>query len=149
MIEEWIDNLTDLWGGVSDGKTGKVRAYSLFKRNEFPDALELGQPSALTFFEELTPEYSAGGPNLGFYNGVTDFHLTPDTNRRRLPYVFGFVGRIWRAAASQMQLGGKVEHFVVTKISLAVLQYGQEAQHFGLQVEWTVKESISGLVVSG
>lgn len=139
MIEDWIDTLVKVWE-VSDGKKGKVQAYRLFERDEFPNDISLDHPVALTFWDDVEIDYSLGGPTVAIYNGMTYFHLTPDTNRRRLPYVLGFVGRIIEAAAAKMQLSGKVNYFIVTKLALAAMQYGNEAPHFGLEVTWTVKE---------
>lgn len=146
MIEDWIDELTKVWE-IDDGRGGTVRSYRLFERDEMPDDIPLERPVALTFFDELEADYSLSVA-IGIYTGTTEFNLTPDLNRRRIPAVLKFVGKILRAAAARMTLGGRVNYFVVTKIGLTALRYGNEAPHLGLEVTWMVKEDFANLAVS-
>jgi ABC-type iron transport system FetAB ATPase subunit len=79
------------------------------------------------------------------WHGTTVFHLTPDLNRQRVPYVLQFFKLIMVAASANMKLTGKVDYFALessTSISMVVAQYGNEARHLGLEVKWMVKESV-------
>lgn len=150
MIEDWIDALTKVWE-VDDGRGGQVRSYRLFERDEFPENIPLDQATALTFVDSVDYRYSQGGPSLAFWRGTTEFNVTPDLNRQRIPFVMKYFGRILRAAAGNLTLGGKVNYFVLdesTSIEMAVLKYGNAGQeHLGLVVKWLVKETIGELVV--
>jgi len=148
MIDDWIDTLTRVWE-VDDGRGGTVQAYRLFERDEFPEEVPLDRPTALTFVDNVEVEYSLGGPALAFWTGTTEFNLTPDLNKQRIPYVLRFIERIIRAAAANLTLGGRVNFFIInTTISLEPLQYGNQAPHLGLVVAWRVKEHIDELVVT-
>lgn len=156
MIENWIDDLCAIWEIDLGMKT--VRSYRLIGKAEFPDsigaALLDGVPVALTIPTQMQAEYSAGGPALGFYTGVTEFHVAPDVNKSRLPTLLPWYGRILRAAAGAMRFGGnKVEYFALDDVENAIegpvpMQYGDESPHWGFIVRWKVKERISGLTVS-
>jgi hypothetical protein len=151
MIENWIDTLTKVWE-VDDGRGGTVRSYRLFERDEYPENVPLDQVTALTFFEAVDMEYSQGGPRIAIWRGTVEFNLTPDLDRRRIPYVLRFVGRIARAAAKNMTLGGRVNYMVLdpsTTVEMAVLKYGNAGvEHLGLVAKWIVKETLNDLEVS-
>lgn len=142
----WIDEITDLWAGVEDGRGGFVRSYSVFKRNEFPEALSVF-PCVITYITRVpVAQYSAGGPNVIVWRGVSEFHLVPNVLKSGMAYVIGFYDRIITAAASTITLSGKVSHFLLgpeEPIQPGVLQYGDEAPHYGLVVNWQVKELLS------
>jgi len=151
MIENWIDTLTKVWE-VDDGRGGTVRSYRLFERDEYPENVPLDQVTALTFFDAVDMEYSQGGPRIAIWRGTVEFNLTPDLDRRRIPYVLRFVGRIARAAAKNMTLGGRVNYMVLdpsTTVEMAVLKYGNAGvEHLGLVAKWIVKETLNDLEVS-
>lgn len=142
--EKWIDAITKLWATVNDGKGRKVRSYSVFERDEFPEALS-EFPCAITYIQRLpVVQYSAGGPAVVVYRGVSEFHLTQTVNKKYMPYVIRFYERIINAAASKVTLGGLVSHFVLTDadpLVPGVLVYGSEEPHFGIVVNWIVKEN--------
>ena len=153
MVEDWIDTLVKVWE-IDDGKGQTVRSYRLFERDEFPDVVPLDRPSALSFIEDVSISYSQGGPNLAFWRGSTEFNLTPDLNRSRVPYVLKFYRRIIVAAAANLKLGGLagIEHFILLPDSTVsgpeVLKYGDQTPHLGLVARWEVKERFTGLVVA-
>jgi hypothetical protein len=151
MIEDWIDTLVKVWE-VDDGKGGQVTAYRLFERDEFPQNVPLDRPTALTFVDSVDFDYSQGGPVVAIWQGTVEFSLTPDFDRRRIPYVLRFFGRIMRAAAANMTLGGKVNYFVLdasTSLEMALINYGNAGQeHLGIVGKWIVKEVISDMEVS-
>lgn len=142
--EKWIDAITKLWATVNDGKGRKVRSYSVFERDEFPEALS-EFPCAITYIQRLpVVQYSAGGPAVVVYRGVSEFHLTQNVNKKNMPYVIRFYERIINAAASKVTLGGLVSHFVLADtdpLIPGVLVYGSEEPHFGIVVNWIVKEN--------
>lgn len=151
MIEDWIDDLTKVWE-VEDGRGGTVKAYRLFERDEMPESVPLDQLTALTFFDSVDFEYSTGGPRLAFWRGTVEFNLAPDLDKRRIPFVLRFVGKILRAAAKNMTLGGKVNYMILdpaTTIEMGVLRYGNAGvEHLGLVVKWVVKETLNDLEVT-
>ena len=149
MIEDWIDAVTKVWE-IPDMKAGTVTSYRVFERNEFPEEVPLDRAVALTFCDVVDAEYSMGGPNKAFWHGTTFFHLTPDLARARVPYVLRFYKPIILAAAANMRLSGLVDYFALEptdSISIVQLSYGNEAPHMGLEVKWTVKEQMTGLVI--
>ncbi|PKN93016.1 MAG: hypothetical protein CVU44_11330 [Chloroflexi bacterium HGW-Chloroflexi-6] len=152
MIEDWIDALTKVWE-VEDGKGSRVTAYRLFERDDIPETIPLDIPTALTFFDNVDFEYSQGGPSLAFWRGTVEFNLTPDLDKRRIPYVLRYIKRIMVAAAGNITLGNRVNYMILdpsASIEMTVLQYGNAGQeHLGLVAKWIVKETIQGLVVTG
>jgi hypothetical protein len=145
MVENWIDTLTKVWE-ISDGsENGRVKSFRIYERAEFPETLNLDVPTALTFVDGIDADYSVGGPGIIMWHGSTSFHVTPDLDRSRLPDVILYFGRILAAAAANMKLSGKVDYFSLegsSSISLAAMQYGNEARHLGLEVKWMVKEEV-------
>lgn len=151
MIEKWIDALTKVWE-FDTGRNGTVFSYRLYEKANFPETLSpTAFPIALTIPPELDDaEYSAGGPHFGIYKGVTEFHISQNCAKSELPYVGTYVGRIWKAVASNAKLGGLVEYFMLDTDSKPVisaplaLKFGDEAEHWGLLVNWIVKERVEG-----
>lgn len=143
-VENWIDSIADLWGAVDDGKGKHVKSYSVFKRGEFPSAIS-EFPCAITYVTRVpTVQYSAGGPAVVIWQGVTEFHLVPNIDKTHIPYVIRFYDRIIRAAASSITLGGLVTHFLLSNeepLQPGSLVYGNEAPHYGVVVNWVVKEN--------
>jgi len=149
MIESWIDTLVKVWE-FDCGNGQMVRSYRLVEKAEFPTVIDPGRdfPLALTIPSGVRPEYSLGGPLLGFWNGITEFHVSPNLDKSLMPSLVRWYGKIVRAAAGSMTLGGLVEYFVIADQEDAVsgpiaLQYGAEAEHWGFLVRWTVKERIT------
>lgn len=153
MIETWIDTLAKVWE-LDDGRGNLVWSPRLFEKDEFPDALpEIDRPIALNFVTNTVVQYSAGGPCINLYTGFTEFHFQGGLSQRQRAYVMKFIGKIEIAAAAKAQLGGLVEHFLITSEGQpsiqgpVVLQYGEEAEHWGLVVNWQVKERVDSQVV--
>ena len=156
MIESWIDAICDVWSSVDAPGFGRVRAPYLIKKKEFPAAINPKDdfPIALTIPGKVGLQYSAGGPKEGFYSGVTEFHLTPDLSKAHLPSLLPWYGKIWIAAAANMKLGGLVHSFMIDQnedsiIGPIALKYGDEAEHWGFLVNWTVKETNNSTVMAG
>lgn len=152
MIERWIDELAGIWE-FSDGRFGTVHSYRLIERAEFPDVIDAStldtQPVALNYPASFKSKYSEGGPHIGFWTGVTEFHVAPDLDRKRLPVLLTWYRAILNAATSHMQLNGTVELFMLDDREDQIegpmpLQYGDEASHWGFIVHWTVKERLEG-----
>lgn len=155
MIENWIDTLCEVWGGISDQRFGSVRSPYLIKRSEFPSSIDPTDldrnPLALTIPAALQPKYAMGNKHLTWY-GVTEFHVSPDIDKGRLPSLIIWPGLILRAAASHVQLSGKVANFVIVDQRDGIagpleLQYGNEAKHWGFMVTWMVEESPDGVAL--
>lgn len=148
MIENWVDEMAKVWQGIVFGQK-TVRSYKLIEKAEFPDSIDPADldltPVALTISASMEPEYSAGGPALGYWKGVTEFHVSPDLDRGRLPSIIPWFGLIVKAAAGHMKLNSTVELFLVENITGPMaLQYGNESPHWGFIVTWNVKERIEG-----
>lgn len=153
MIETWIDELAKTWE-ISDRRFGTVRSYRLIERADFPSSIDAAtlsaNPVALTIPGWLRPEYSLGGPKIGFYSGVTEFHVAPSIDKGLLPSLFPWYGVILQAAAARMKLNGTVEHFLIDmdrEDAIAGplgLKYGAEEMHWGFLVHWKVKERLDG-----
>lgn len=157
MIENWIDELAKTWE-ISDQRFGTVRSYRLIERAEFPASIEAGalgtSPIALTIPAWVRPEYSVGGPRIGFYTGVTEFHVAPSIDKGLIPSLMPWYGLILKAAAARMTLNHTVEYFVIDQdredaiTGPLGLKYGDETLHWGFLVHWKVKEKLNGLTVS-
>lgn len=148
-VEVWIDKLTRVWE-IDDRKGGLVKSYRVFEKDEFPEDVPLDRATALTFVDDVDIQYSQGGPTTVFWHGTTEFNLAPDLSRRHMPRILRFFKPITVAAAANFKLGGSVSYFVLDtpkSISMATLRYGNAAPHLGLEVTWTVKQVIAGLVV--
>ena len=145
-VEAWIDAVAKLWE-VSDGKGGTLRSYRVYEKAEFPESIS--PPCVISYTTEAFMDYSLGGPCIEVWNGVSEFHLTTGVGKQNFPFIMLFFARIRNAAAGSMKLGGPVDHFLlrtdVPSIQGPVrLQYGEEAEHLGLIVNWTVKENTTG-----
>lgn len=153
MIENWIDALSNVWAGITDERFGSVKSYLLIERAEFPSTIDPVQldlhPVALTIPLDMTPTYSLSLKET-FYSGTTQFHVCPDNAMSRVPELMPWFGKILRACAANIKLGGAVHNFLVERIEGPIeLQYGNEAVHWGFVVYWTVKENpLADLVVS-
>lgn len=154
MIETWIDELAKVWE-FSDGRFGTVHSYRLIEKAEFPASIDPSEldksPIALTIPASLGPEYSAGGPAIGYWVGVTEFHVAPDLDYARLPALLPWYGMILRAATTHAKLNNTVELFQIENRDDAIagplsLQYGNEAMHWGFLVHWRVKERLEGQI---
>lgn len=152
MIEQWIDAVQDVWAGITPDGFTNVVAPKLIRRAEFPSAIDpktlATSPMALTIPGDFQFVYSAGGPNEGFYQGVTEFHVAPNVDKALMPSLLQYPRLIVVAAAAHLQLGGLVNHFALQdradQISgPLVLQYGDEAEHWGFLVYWEVKENLN------
>lgn len=148
-VENWIDKIAKLWATIEDGRGGFVRSYSVFEKDEFPESLSR-YPCALTYIARVpTVQYSASGPGVVVYRGVSEFHLTANVKKNQMPYVIRFYDRIMRAAAGSVTLGGAVSHFLLAEsdpLQPGILTYGDEAPHYGIAVNWVVKENPSFVV---
>jgi hypothetical protein len=147
LIELWIDDLCAVWE-ISGQGFQTVRSYKIIRKAEFPSAINAAEldvrPIALTIPAAMQPMYAMGRKHLTWF-GVTEFHVCPDLDRGRLPALMPWYGRILRAAAAHVQLGGNVENFVIVDRPDGIegplsLKYGDEAQHWGFSVKWMVEQ---------
>lgn len=146
-IENWIDDLTNLWGTVESHRSGNVKSYSVLNKKEIPEDVTVF-PSVITPSFELVPTYARAG-SFDLWRGISEFHLFEDTSKKHYPDIMKYFNRIKVVAASSIQLGGKVASVLIdTKsgpgiVGPSVLQWGTEAPHLGLVVTWIVKETVS------
>lgn len=146
MIESWIDTLCDVWRTVEAPGFRTMKSPYLIKEKKFPSAISPKDdfPIALTIPASVDPMYSVGGPREAFYSGVTQFHITPDLDMGNIPAMLPYYGHILRVAAGNLLLGGLVEDLTITGIVGPIaMQFGDEAEHWGFMVNWTVKEKIT------
>lgn len=150
-ITTWLDAIQDVWATVSDGSGGQVKAPYVFKRDEFPEAINPDEfPIALSYPTGVEQQYSSGGPCIEYWTGQTEFHISPNVNKHNLAAVLRYFDRIRDAAAGNMLLSGAVNgHFMLRVdtqniLGPLTLQYGGEEPHHGLMVYWQVKDNVSG-----
>lgn len=147
MIEDWIDTLCEVWLSVDAPGFRTMKSPYLIKEKKFPSAISPKDdfPIALTIPAMLDPSYSVG-LSEGFYTGVTQFHITPDLSMGHIPAMLPYYGKILRAAAANLKLSGLVHSFVINSgtgiVGPIAMQFGDEAEHWGFMVNWTVKEQI-------
>jgi len=155
MIETWIDAVQDLWAGIQGDGFKNIRAPYLVKRREFPTAIDpkdlLNNPIVITIVPEMQFTYSAGGPNEGFYQGESYFHVAPDLDPAKIPSLIKYPGLIAAKAAANLKLGGLVNNFVLQSRPDQItgpgpLQYGDETPHWGFIVYWEVKENVNASI---
>lgn len=143
-VKYWFNDICRLWGTITDDKGKRVESYPLEK---VPESVTK-TPCAISFlFGDINAAVSYGGPSMVVYHGKTEFHLTMGLQRNLLPYVMGFPDKIIQAAASSLTLGGKVVHFGLDNpgsIQIVQMTWGNEEEHYGLVVPWTVQENQSG-----
>lgn len=156
MIEDWIDRIQDVWGGISGNGFNSVRAPYLIKKAEYPSSIDpaklAAEPIALTMISDTKFEYSSGGPNIGFYRGITEFHVAPSLDRTLLPSLLQWPRLIVVKAAANLKLGlSTIDHFILQEREDQIsgplaLQYGDESEHWGFIVYWEVKENVNAAV---
>lgn len=146
----WLDRIAEVWGSIDDHQGKKLRSYYMFKKAEFPESLKTF-PAVLSYLPRVPKaDYSMGGPCVILYNGVSEFHLWEDRSKGHYPDLMTYYEKIIRAAAANLTLGGRVEHFLLAAndpIVPGVLGYGTEAPHLGIVVQWQVKEILQDLQV--
>jgi len=143
-VKYWINDISRLWGTIKDDKGVKVQSYLL---EQMPESVTR-VPCALTFLSgDIDASYSRGGATTVVYRGKTEFHVTLSLVRSQLPYVMSFPDKIIAAAASALTLGGKVVDFRLAgagSIKPVQLTWGDENEHYGIEVQWMVQENQSG-----
>jgi hypothetical protein len=146
-IEYWIDDICKIWGTIEVDKM-RVNSYLI---NKIPETVTK-TPCAITFFKKIDAAYARGGSATGVYAGVTEFHLTLDLIRSKIPFCMKFPDKIIAAAAAHLTLGGKVTDFHLVRtgsVEIVELTWGGEKDHFGIQVPWEVQESHTGKYTIG
>ena len=141
-VRYWLDDIARLWGEIEDDAHHKVISYLT---KDIPESVNQ-VPCVLTF---LDGDVDGGSPSLGSSNAVTyqgksEFHLTSSLIKNQMPYVMSFVDKILAKAAANMTLGGKVVSFRLASpgaIKFVRLTWGNENEHYGLQVNWQVIEN--------
>jgi hypothetical protein len=151
-VTDWIDRIAIIFE-IADGKGGTLTSYRPYDKGEFPEAIN-DFPCAIHYITDVRNQYSLGGPCIDYYNGVSEFHLVASTAKSLLPYCMTFLTRIRDAAAANMNLGGRCDHFLLrmdepSQQGPVALQYGDENPHWGIVVRWEVKENVTGDFVPG
>ncbi len=147
-IEAWIDELVAVAGSVLSHNGGQVRAYSVFKKKEIPETLNIF-PCAITFGFRMVPSYSDSGPCIDLWEGSTEFHLYPDVKKANYPETMRYFGKIRNAFAYRRRLGGLVDHLAIQEMTLVTAQYGIENEHHAILVTWQVKERVTSEITLG
>lgn len=143
-LRYWFNDVTRLWSQIKDDRGVAVVSYPMEKIPESVTKV----PCAISFLNgDVSGSPSIGGPTMVIYNGKTEFHLTTNVLKNQLPYVMSFVDKILQKAASDITLNGKVVSFrLMTPGSVKPVQltWGNEEEHYGLEVTWQVIENQSG-----
>ncbi len=145
-LASWGKTLTDVWGEVVVEKK-RVTSYGFDK---IPESLSVF-PAAISRITELNPGYSMGGPCRAVYQGITEFHVTASLVRSQMPFVMKFMDEIVKTAAKHITLGGLVVDFKVSPNGIRLMQgtWGNENEHFVIEVSWMVQENQSGRYTVG
>ena len=151
MIDDWIDNLCDVFRIDVPGFKSTQVPY-LVKEQKFPATINPAEdfPIALVIPDGLnTMNYGVGSPKHGIWSGVTQIHVAPDLSMAWMPQLTLWYGRIWKAVSENQNpyLNGKVELFWVEPNDDSIsgplsLQYHDEVPHWGFLVQWKVKEPV-------
>lgn len=141
-IENWIDALAAVWDEVGDGRGGYVKSYRCVDRAEFPEAIAQ-YPAVISY-----PRSVLCDGFTDIWTGVSEFHISESDAKFLLPEVIGYFARIRNAAMAHITLGGLVARFVLADQNASIqgpvaLVYGSEHPHWGLVVNWTVKEIVT------
>jgi hypothetical protein len=151
MIENWLDAVCKVFGTISNGKGGQVKAYRVFEQGEIPSVLT-EYPCAVTYVPEAEPMYTSGAITSLIWSGETELHIAAADDPALLPDVMKYFTRVLLAVTAARTLNGKVQYFLLPEgqksIRMSKLQYGSGPFHYGLVVMWEVKENI-GLNLSG
>jgi|GEM_PF-2372674 len=143
--ESGIDEFSKMLGTISASKKEPMNTYAMFGKNNLPDAITKF-PSALTFIDDVTYEYSAGGPNYAYWQGQTEVHVFPNVNRSNYSSLMRYHQAILVAFATHVTLGGKVVTCMLRQnpsiLGPTVLTYGNDNPHHGFLINWSVKEKI-------
>jgi len=153
IVIDWIDALCDLMGTVEDGRGGKVKSYRvnapLKRNNEFPESIS-EFPCVLSYTTKVKYLNYNSSSSIVICSGVSEFHICSNNLKSNYPVVMPYYDRIVRACASDIQLGGLVSYFTINQddglVSGKDMQYGSEAPHLGIIVNWEVKENPTILV---
>jgi hypothetical protein len=151
-IESWIDDIVRVAGSVASHKGGKVRAYLVAEKAEFPEALSV-YPCVLVYPVGVKMQLSSS-MSKEIWSGVMEFYLFPDVKKSNIPTIVRYFKRIRDAMSGKLTLGGKVNHFIFspddTAMEFSILTYGDETPRHGISVRWQVKSDVSSEVtVSG
>ena len=156
MIEDWIDKIQDVWATIEAPGGKSVRAPYQLQGNDFPTSINPADlernPIVLTFPSIDTQfVYSEGGPLIGFYEGISYFHVWPNGEQSAVSSLLVWRGKIVRAAAAHMKLYNSVELFILQDapdqiVGPIELAYGNEAWHWAYAVKWKVKEKLEGQI---
>ncbi len=151
MIENWIDKLAENCGLISAGGGRKMTAYKMFGKTEMPESLSIF-PCCIQIPESVETHYSASGVCTNIWRGTTEFHLTSDLNRKKIPEVLLFFKRIRDQFAADVTLGGSVAYCFLDQEGISIegpvqLRFGNESEHFGMIAHWVVKEVETGIKV--
>jgi len=157
-VTDWVDVLASIWE-VYDPQGRPIHSYRAYdpisRAYAFPDSIS-EWPSVLTYPTKVDVMYSAGGPQLLHWQGISEFHIVPSVDKVHYPYIFEFFKLIYKAASSHFQLDQTVASFMVQTtdggsaiIGPVTLKYGSEEPHLGLVVNWTVKEDIANEITFG
>ncbi len=138
-IASWGKALTDVWGEVSV-ENKRVLSYTF---DRVPESVSVF-PSAISFVMDVNHSYSLGGVCFAVFHGRTHFHITSGLVRSQMGFVMKFINEIVKAAAGHLTLGGLVTDFRITSMQMGMDKWGNEDEHFVIEVDWTVEESQSG-----
>jgi hypothetical protein len=149
----WLDALTSIWDGMNAGGGKQVKSFLVVRKNELPPAITVDMaPCAVSYTTSLHAQYSLGGPTKFYWEGETDFHLTPGVQVSNYALMLPMFGRIFAAAAANLQLGGKVKQFLIPDEKDAVqlfvfMNAENKPDHQGIVVRWTVEQHVTGKYV--
>lgn len=149
-IESWIDEIVRVAGSVASHEKGRVRAFKVAGRGEIPESLSPGMFPCVLVYPLGVRMLISASMSVEIWTGVMEYYLFPDTKKTNIPAVVRYYSRIRNAVASNLTLGGLVDHFIFapddTAMDFATLDYGDLVNRHGIMVRWQVKSNISAEV---
>lgn len=147
MLENWIDEITKLFGKLSNGSGGNVRSYKLFELAELPEAITVF-PCAISYVEDVVMTMPDSGPNVDMWRGITELHIAPGMKKSDYPKILPYFNRVRGIFALDRTLGGKVQYCKLTVEGPSIegpiiFSPDTEITNQGLMVHWVVRERLS------
>jgi hypothetical protein len=157
-VEDWLDNLCDVWKSITLENGTKLKSYRVFSPNELPSApiMAVNAPCVASYVDDCEVQISESGHNvLGWY-GISEFHITKDVKPSNYREVMLFYRKILAAAFASYMLtnvatgsGGNGGHFTILQNTQGAMRFTQflnpatgVPDHQGIVVRWYVHQNV-------
>lgn len=145
----WIDKVAEMFT-IVDRQGAQIRSYKMAELKDLPNVITgVNAPCVVHGIRGCRAMYSAGGPTILFWSGLSDFHLFKDVKPANYSDALPFFPLILAAAMSDVTLGGNVTRFQIPDQPNALRfvtfknSDGSDS-HQGIEVNWEVKQTVTG-----